>query len=167
MDHRSTDETVEGTVTVVEVKNVDLRQEMQRSIVRQAEAEREHHTKVTHPEGEFETSQRLANAADVIGLNPVALQLCYLQTLVDIAAEKNSTTIFPPPVDTIATSTSGSALSEGSDRIDGRRKDRGEFFHRDIDERLEIAELQRDGTDRSRQLHRRGGGRLRFRLQGQ
>lgn len=102
MDHRSTDETVEGTVTVVEVKNVDLRQEMQRSIVRQAEAEREHHTKVTHPEGEFETSQRLANAADVIGLNPVALQLCYLQTLVDIAAEKNSTTIFPPPVDTIA-----------------------------------------------------------------
>lgn len=89
-------------VTAVEVKNVDLPQEMQRAIARQAEAERERRAKVIHAQGEFEASQRLADAADVIGRNPVALQLRYLQTLVEIAAEKNSTTIFPIPVDTIA-----------------------------------------------------------------
>ena len=89
-------------VTAVEVKNVDLPQEMQRAIARQAEAERERRAKVIHAQGEFEASQRLADAADVIGRNPVALQLRYLQTLVEIAAEKNSTTIFPIPIDTIA-----------------------------------------------------------------
>ena len=89
-------------VTAVEVKNVDLPQEMQRAIARQAEAERERRAKVIHAEGEFEASQRLADAADVIGRNPVALQLRYLQTLVEISAEKNSTTIFPIPIDTIA-----------------------------------------------------------------
>jgi regulator of protease activity HflC (stomatin/prohibitin superfamily) len=89
-------------VTAVEVKNVDLPQEMQRAIARQAEAERERRAKVIHAEGEFEASQRLADAADVISRNPVALQLRYLQTLVEIAAEKNSTTIFPIPIDTIA-----------------------------------------------------------------
>ena len=89
-------------VTAVEVKNVDLPQEMQRAIARQAEAERERRAKIIHAEGEFEASQRLADAADVIGRNPVALQLRYLQTLVEIAAEKNSTTIFPIPIDTIA-----------------------------------------------------------------
>jgi len=75
---------------------------MQRAIARQAEAERERRAKVIHAQGEFEASQRLADAADVIGRNPVALQLRYLQTLVEIAAEKNSTTIFPIPIDTIA-----------------------------------------------------------------
>src|SRR6478752_816045 len=89
-------------VTAVEVKNVDLPQEMQRAIARQAEAERERRAKVIHAEGEFEASRRLADAADVISRNPVALQLRYLQTLVEIAAEKNSTTIFPIPIDTIA-----------------------------------------------------------------
>ena len=89
-------------VTAVEVKNVDLPQEMQRAIARQAEAERERRAKVIHAQGEFEASQRLADAADVTGRNPVALQLRYLQTLVEIAAEKNSTTIFPIPIDTIA-----------------------------------------------------------------
>ncbi|MFI5246945.1 MAG: slipin family protein [Nitrospirales bacterium] len=89
-------------VTAVEVKNVDLPLEMQRAIARQAEAERERRAKVIHAEGEFEASQRLADAADVISRNPVALQLRYLQTLVEIAAEKNSTTIFPIPIDTIA-----------------------------------------------------------------
>jgi len=89
-------------VTAVEVKNVDLPQEMQRAIARQAEAERERRAKVIHAQGEFEASQRLADAADVIGRNPVALQLRYLQTLVEIAAGKNSTTIFPIPIDTIA-----------------------------------------------------------------
>jgi regulator of protease activity HflC (stomatin/prohibitin superfamily) len=89
-------------VTAVEVKNVDLPQEMQRAIARQAEAERERRAKVIHAQGEFEASQRLADAANVISQNPAALQLRYLQTLVEIAAEKNSTTIFPIPVDTLA-----------------------------------------------------------------
>jgi regulator of protease activity HflC (stomatin/prohibitin superfamily) len=89
-------------VTAVEVKNVDLPQEMQRAIARQAEAERERRAKVIHAQGEFEASQRLADAADVISRNPAALQLRYLQTLVEISADKNSTTIFPIPIDTIA-----------------------------------------------------------------
>ena len=89
-------------VSAVEVKNVDLPQEMQRAIARQAEAERERRAKIIHAEGEFEASQRLADAADVISRNPAALQLRYLQTLVEIAAEKNSTTIFPIPIDTLA-----------------------------------------------------------------
>jgi regulator of protease activity HflC (stomatin/prohibitin superfamily) len=89
-------------VSAVEVKNVDLPQEMQRAIARQAEAERERRAKVIHAEGEFEASQRLADAADVISRNPAALQLRYLQTLVEIAAGKNSTTIFPIPIDTLA-----------------------------------------------------------------
>jgi regulator of protease activity HflC (stomatin/prohibitin superfamily) len=89
-------------VSAVEVKNVDLPQEMQRAIARQAEAERERRAKVIHAEGEFEASQRLADAADVISRNSAALQLRYLQTLVEIAAEKNSTTIFPIPIDTLA-----------------------------------------------------------------
>lgn len=89
-------------VAAVEVKNVDLPQEMQRAIARQAEAERERRAKIIHAEGEFEASQRLADAANIISQNPAALQLRYLQTLVEIAAEKNSTTIFPIPIDTLA-----------------------------------------------------------------
>ena len=89
-------------VSAVEVKNVDLPQEMQRAIARQAEAERERRAKIIHAEGEFQAAQRLAEAADVISPNPAALQLRYLQTLVEIAAEKNSTTIFPIPIDTLA-----------------------------------------------------------------
>jgi regulator of protease activity HflC (stomatin/prohibitin superfamily) len=88
-------------VSAVEVKNVDLPQEMQRAIARQAEAERERRSKVIHAEGEFQAAQRLADAANVMSQNPVALQLRYLQTLVEIAAEKNSTTIFPVPIDII------------------------------------------------------------------
>jgi regulator of protease activity HflC (stomatin/prohibitin superfamily) len=89
-------------VSAVEVKNVDLAQEMQRVIAKQAEAERERRSKVIHALGEFEASQRLADAADVISRNPVALQLRYLQTLVEVGAEKNSTIILPIPIDTIA-----------------------------------------------------------------
>ena len=89
-------------VAAVEVKNVDLPQEMQRAIARQAEAERERRAKVIHAEGEFEASQRLADAANVISQNPAALQLRYLQTLVEVAAEKNSTIVFPIPIDTLA-----------------------------------------------------------------
>jgi len=89
-------------VTAVEVKNVDIPQDMQRAIARQAEAERERRAKIIHAEGEFQAAQKLAEAANVISQNPAALQLRYLQTLVEIAAEKNSTTIFPIPIDTLA-----------------------------------------------------------------
>jgi regulator of protease activity HflC (stomatin/prohibitin superfamily) len=86
-------------VATVEVKNVDLPQEMQRAIARQAEAERERRAKVINAEGEFQAAARLADAAAVISQQPVALQLRYLQTLAEIATENNSTTIFPVPVD--------------------------------------------------------------------
>lgn len=86
-------------VSLVEVKNVDLPAEMQRAIARQAEAERERRAKVIHAEGEYQASQRLADAAKIIGTTPIALQLRYLQTLIEVAAEKNSTTIFPIPID--------------------------------------------------------------------
>jgi regulator of protease activity HflC (stomatin/prohibitin superfamily) len=86
-------------VSVVEVKNVDLPQEMQRAIARQAEAERERRAKVINAEGEFQASQKLAEAAGVIATQPLAIQLRYLQTLAEIATENNSTTLFPVPID--------------------------------------------------------------------
>ena len=89
-------------VSSVEVKNVDLPQEMQRAIARQAEAERERRAKVIHADGEFQASQKLADAAEIIGRQPAAIQLRYLQTLTEIASENNSTTIFPIPMDLIS-----------------------------------------------------------------
>ncbi|UCH80424.1 MAG: slipin family protein [Nitrospiraceae bacterium] len=86
-------------VTTVEVKNVDLPLEMQRAIAKQAEAERERRAKIIHAEGEFQASQKLADAAKIIGTEPTAIQLRYLQTLTEVATEKNSTTIFPVPID--------------------------------------------------------------------
>jgi len=86
-------------VATVEVKNVDLPQEMQRAIAKQAEAERERRAKVINAEGEFQASVKLAEAAAIIAREPIALQLRYLQTLAEIATENNSTTIFPVPVD--------------------------------------------------------------------
>ena len=86
-------------VTTVEVKNVDLPIEMQRAIAKQAEAERERRAKVIHAAGEFEASEKLYEAATIIAKEPTALQLRYLQTLTEVAAEKNSTTIFPIPID--------------------------------------------------------------------
>ncbi|RME66284.1 MAG: slipin family protein [Nitrospirae bacterium] len=86
-------------VTAVEVKNVDLPQEMLRAIARQAEAERERRAKIIHAEGEFQAAQKLSDAAKIIGEHPVALQLRFLQTLTEVASERNSTTIFPVPID--------------------------------------------------------------------
>jgi len=86
-------------VSTVEVKNVDLPQEMQRAIARQAEAERERRAKVINAEGEYQAATRLAEAAAIIAREPAALQLRYLQTLAEIATENNSTTIFPVPID--------------------------------------------------------------------
>jgi regulator of protease activity HflC (stomatin/prohibitin superfamily) len=86
-------------VSTVEVKHVDLPVEMQRAMARQAEAERERRAKVIKALGELQASEKLSEAAQVIGRFPVAIQLRYLQTLTDVAAENNSTTLFPIPID--------------------------------------------------------------------
>jgi regulator of protease activity HflC (stomatin/prohibitin superfamily) len=86
-------------VSKVEVKEIDLPEEMRRAMAKQAEAERERRAKVINAEGEFQAAQRLSEAAAIIGQHPAALQLRYLQTLQDIASENNSTTIFPVPID--------------------------------------------------------------------
>jgi len=86
-------------VTQVAVKAVDLPQEMQRAMAKQAESEREKRAKIIHASGEFEASQKLTEAAHVLESEPVAIHLRYLQTLTEIAAEKNSTIIFPVPID--------------------------------------------------------------------
>jgi len=88
-------------VTSVEVRDLELPQSMQRAMARQAEAEREKRAKVIHAEGEFTASQQLAAAAEVIGSQPATLQLRYLQTLTEIAAEKNGTIVFPVPLDLV------------------------------------------------------------------
>ncbi len=86
-------------VTAVEVKNVDLPTEMLRAIAKQAEAERERRAKVIHAEGEFQASHKLSDAAKIIAAEPAALQLRFLQTLTEVATERNSTIIFPVPID--------------------------------------------------------------------
>ena len=86
-------------VTVVEVKNVDLPENMQRAIAKQAEAERERRAKVISAEGEFQAAQRLADAAKIIQTEPAALQLRYLQSMMAISSDRNTTTIFPIPID--------------------------------------------------------------------
>ncbi|UCG21137.1 MAG: slipin family protein [Deltaproteobacteria bacterium] len=86
-------------VTTVEVKHIDLPQDMQRAMARQAEAERERRAKVINAEGEHQAAARLAEAASIIAEHPMALQLRYLQTLREVSAENNSTTLFPIPID--------------------------------------------------------------------
>jgi len=88
-------------VSKVEVKQVDIPEQMQRAIARQAEAERERRAKVIHAAGEFEASQKLADAAKVLETEPSAIQLRYLQTLTEIGVEKNTTIVFPLPIDII------------------------------------------------------------------
>ncbi|MEJ5301489.1 MAG: slipin family protein [Thermodesulforhabdaceae bacterium] len=88
-------------VTVVELKHIDLPQEMQRAMAKQAEAERERRAKIIGAEGEYQAAQKLADAAAIIQKYPVAIQLRYLQTLREIASENNSTTLFPIPIDII------------------------------------------------------------------
>lgn len=88
-------------VSAVEVKDVDLPENMKRALAKQAEAERERRSKVIHAEGEFQASAKLREAADVMAPQPISVQLRYMQTLTEIAAEKNSTIIFPMPVDFI------------------------------------------------------------------
>src|SRR5437899_2153783 len=97
IDKRAEDWGIE--VSAVEVKDVDLPPEMKRAIARQAEAERERRAKVINAEGELQASEKLAQAAHIIGAEPAAIQLRYLQTVTEIASENNSTTIFPIPLD--------------------------------------------------------------------
>jgi regulator of protease activity HflC (stomatin/prohibitin superfamily) len=88
-------------VSVVEVKQVDLPDQMIRAIAKQAEAERERRAKIIHAEGEYTASEKLAMAAEVLQKQPAAIQLRYLQTLADIGAENNTTIVFPLPIDII------------------------------------------------------------------
>jgi regulator of protease activity HflC (stomatin/prohibitin superfamily) len=108
-------------VSVVEVKNVDLPQEMQMAIARQAEAERERRAKIIHAEGEYQAAEKLALAAGIIGKTPTGIQLRFLQTLTEVAVEKNSTIIFPVPIDLFTPfikklSESGSVGKEGTEK---------------------------------------------------
>jgi regulator of protease activity HflC (stomatin/prohibitin superfamily) len=95
-------------VSAVEIKNVDIPQEMQRAIARQAEAERERRAKIISAEGEYQAAQKLAEASNIISQNPVALQLRYLQTLVEISSENSQTVVFPIPVEFLKAFTSKS-----------------------------------------------------------
>jgi regulator of protease activity HflC (stomatin/prohibitin superfamily) len=88
---------------MVEVKQVDLAEQMIRAIAKQAEAERERRAKIIHAEGEYSAAEKLAMAAEVIQKQPAAIQLRYLQTLVEIGTEKNTTIVFPLPIDVIST----------------------------------------------------------------
>lgn len=104
-------------VSVVEVKNVDLPQEMQRAIARQAEAERERRAKVIHADGEVQAAERIHQAASTIGQTPVGIQLRFLQTLVEVAAERNSTTVFPVPIDLFRPFIEGMAKGPGAKQL--------------------------------------------------
>jgi len=88
-------------VTAVETKDIELPEGMKRAMAKQAEAERERRAKIIHAEGEYQASEKLVKAADKIAKEPIALQLRYLQTLTEVATEKNSTTLFPIPIDLI------------------------------------------------------------------
>jgi regulator of protease activity HflC (stomatin/prohibitin superfamily) len=105
-------------VSAVEVRDVELPQAMQRAMARQAEAEREKRAKIIHAQGEYEASQQLAAAAAVVGTQPATLQLRYLQTLTEIAAEKNSTIIFPLPIDVLAGVLDMTRRQDGRDGVE-------------------------------------------------
>ena len=104
-------------VTVVEVKQVDLPEQMIRAIGRQAEAERERRAKIIHAEGEYMAAEKLAMAAELIQRQPAAIQLRYLQTLVEIGSEKNTTVVFPLPIDIF------SSLRRALDNLGGKKQE--------------------------------------------
>jgi regulator of protease activity HflC (stomatin/prohibitin superfamily) len=109
-------------VTTVEIKDVEIPDDMQRAIARQAEAERERRAKIINAEGEFQAAAKLGDAADVISQNPVTIQLRYLQTLLEIGGEQNSTVVFPLPIDLI-----GPLLDAVKDRAGGGASPPGEL----------------------------------------
>jgi regulator of protease activity HflC (stomatin/prohibitin superfamily) len=111
-------------VTMVEVKQVDIAEQMIRAIARQAEAERERRAKIIHAEGEYTAAEKLAMAAEVIQKQPAALQLRYLQTLVEIGAEKNTTVVFPLPLDILSNFNRAleTFVNRGDNRSDGQNR---------------------------------------------
>jgi regulator of protease activity HflC (stomatin/prohibitin superfamily) len=104
-------------VSIVEVRDVELPESMQRAMARQAEAEREKRAKIIHAEGEFQASQQLAEAADVIGRNPITIQLRYLQTLTEIGSEQNTTVVFPIPIDMLGSLINANGAVPPSPRV--------------------------------------------------
>ncbi len=106
-------------VNAVEIKKVDLPQEMQRAMARQAEAERERRAKVIGAEGEYQSAEKLVMAAEMMGQHPMAMQMRYLQTLVEISTEKTSTIIFPVPLDMIRAFTSGGEAAAAPPKVRG------------------------------------------------
>jgi regulator of protease activity HflC (stomatin/prohibitin superfamily) len=102
-------------VSLVEIKHVDLPVEMQRAIAKQAEAERERRAKVIHAAGEYQAAEKLVGAAHVMSANPVTIQLRFLQTLTEVAAEKNSTLVFPVPIDLVEPMTKALKKLAGED----------------------------------------------------
>ena len=118
IDTRTEDWGIE--VSAVEVKDVDLPPEMKRAMARQAEAERERRAKVINAEGELQASEKLAQAAHIIGAEPAAIQLRYLQTVNEIASENNSTTIFPIPIDLFRGFLEGAARATERGNSSGR-----------------------------------------------
>ncbi|MGN6558763.1 MAG: slipin family protein [Solirubrobacterales bacterium] len=101
-------------VTAVEIKDVEIPEQMQRAIARQAEAERERRAKIINSEGEFQAAQKLTDAADIISTNPASLQLRYLQTLLEIGSNQNTTVVFPLPMDVFEPFLGGSKDGAGS-----------------------------------------------------
>jgi len=103
-------------VSIVEIKDVELPETMRRSMAAQAEAERERRAKIIHADGEFQASEKLAQAGAIIAREPTTLQLRYLQTLVEIASEKNSTIIFPLPIDLLTAFTQGRRSNQSEEK---------------------------------------------------
>jgi regulator of protease activity HflC (stomatin/prohibitin superfamily) len=111
-------------VTAVEIKDVEIPEQMQRAMARQAEAERERRAKIINSEGEFQAAQKLTDAADIISTNPASLQLRYLQTLLEIGTNQNTTVVFPLPMDVLEpfVGKGATARAEGTERPPGPPK---------------------------------------------
>ena len=126
-------------VTAVEIKDVEIPERMQHAIARQAEAERERRAKIINAEGEFQAAARLAEAADVIARNPVAIQLRYLQTLMEVGGNQNSTIVLPLPMDALRPLV-GAAQTSSSEIAEGRQREQ-------VDEALAAAQASLDAAD--------------------
>jgi len=109
----------------MEIKHVDLPPEMKRAMAKQAEAERERRAKVVHAAGELESSEALASAAKQLSVDPTAIQLRFLQAMIEVSAEKNSTLVFPVPIDLLSAFTKGSSLGKLQEFIDQKTEAEG------------------------------------------
>ena len=114
-------------VTTVEIKDVEIPEQMQRAMARQAEAERERRAKIINSEGEFQAAQKLADAADIISVNPATLQLRYLQTLLEMGVNQNTTIVFPIPLDMFKAFTAGGERADAGAELRDSAADSSEF----------------------------------------